>query len=148
MLTPGDRELARYPTDLVAGLGSPDLNALAVALGKLLETSDGVAEAVTRHDRAALLEYNERADSLLAEVGRLSAGLSDSDRALLPEFGVPALCKRLAAGSRRNALLIEQAWATDAALMRLLLGLGRVGPSGIPETYSSGPAPTYVDRQA
>jgi hypothetical protein len=148
MLTPGDGDFTRFSTDQTVGLGSPDLNALAVALGKLLETSDGVAEAVTRHDRAALLEYNERADALLADVRRLTAALSDSDRALLPEMGVPALCRRLGAGSRRNALLIEQAWATDAALMRLLLGLGRVGPNGVPDAYSSGPAPTYVDRQA
>ena len=148
MLTPGDRDYAGYPADLMVGLESPELSALKAALGKLVETSDGVAEAVTRHDRVALVEYNERADALVDDVNRLSAALSDSDRVLLPDLGVPALCERLAAGARRNAYLIEQAWAVDAALMRLLMGLGRVGPDGTPGGYSSGPAPTYVDRQA
>ena len=127
---------------------SPELIALTTALGKLVETSDGVADAVTRHDRAALVECNERADSLVDDVNRLTAALSETDRALLPDVGVPVLCERLANGARRNAYLIEQAWAVDAALMRLLLGLGRVGPNGTPEGYASAPAPTYVDRQA
>jgi hypothetical protein len=148
MFAPGDREFARYPDDLMAGLGSPELNALTIALGKLVETSDGVADAVTRHDRAALVESNERADALVDDVNRLSASLSDQDRALLPSVGVPALVERLAAGARRNAYLIEQAWAVDAALMRLVMGLGRVGPDGSVDGYGSAPGPTYVDRQA
>jgi hypothetical protein len=45
-------------------------------------------------------------------------------------------------------LLIEQAWAVDAALMRLLLGLGKVGSDGSVGGYSSNPGPSYVDRQA
>jgi hypothetical protein len=67
---------------------------------------------------------------------------------MLGEFGVPGLCARLADGARRNAYLIEQAWAVDAALMRLLLGLGRVGADGTVGGYSVPPGPTYVDRGA
>jgi hypothetical protein len=66
----------------------------------------------------------------------------------LPAYGIPALCERLAAGARRNAYLIEQAWAVDAALMRLLLGLGKVGSDGTIGRYAASSGPTYVDRQA
>ena len=113
-----------------------------------METSDGVADAVTRHDRVALVEYNEKADALVDDVNRLTASLTESDRNLLPDMGVPALCERLAVGVRRNAYLIEQAWATDAALMRMLFGLGRVGPDGAAGAYSTPSGPTCVDRGA
>jgi len=67
---------------------------------------------------------------------------------MMAAVGIPGLSERLAAGSRRNAYLIEQAWAVDAALMRLLLGLGKVGADGAFGGYASNPGPTYVDRQA
>ena len=148
MLAPGERRLAGYDPADGAGPGSPELSALAGALSRLAEASDGVADAVVRHDRLALLSCTERAEALVDEVGRINAALSDQERALLPGIGVPELCERLAAGARRNAYLIEQAWATDAALMRLLLGLGRVGSDGSLSGYSANPGPTYVDRGA
>jgi hypothetical protein len=107
-----------------------------------------MADAVTRHDRLALMRCNEQAEPLVDEVNRLTATLTEEDRAVLGETGVTALCERLAAGMRRNARLIEHAWAVDAALMRLLLGLGRVGADGAVGSYSANPGPTYVDRGA
>jgi hypothetical protein len=148
MLTPGDREFAGSAVLDRDSFGSPELSALTLALSRLAAASDMVADAVTRHDRLALVASTEQADALVEEVGRLNTALSDDERAMLPHVGVPELCDRLAAGARRNAYLIEQAWATDAALMRLLLGLGRVDPDGSISGYSANPGPTYVDRGA
>jgi len=148
MLAPGDLEFAGSAVDRRAGLSSPALSALTAALGRLVAMSDGVADAVKRHDRLALDRCNEQAESSIDEVNRLTAGLTEEDRAMLGEAGVTALCERLAAGMRRNAYLIEQAWAVDAALMRLLLGLGKVGADGTVGGYSANPGPAYVDREA
>jgi len=128
--------------------GSPQISSLEAALIRLAGASDGVTEAVTHHDRGALEAANERADVLMAEIGQLATALSPPERALLPQTGVPALCERLAAGARRNALLIENAWAVDAALMRLLLGLGKAGSDRNVGGYGSDPGPAYLDRQA
>jgi hypothetical protein len=148
MLAPGDVEVAGHAADFRASFASPELSQLAAALTRLVASSDGVADAVTRHDRIALSRCNEEADALVDEVNRLTAVLTAEDRQLLGEVGVTDLCERLAAGARRNAYLIEQAWAVDAALMRLLLGLGKVGPDGTVGGYATNPGPSYVDRQA
>jgi hypothetical protein len=148
MLAPGDLEFAGNAADYRASFGSPQLSALTTALGRLVAATDGMADAVTRHDRLALMRCNEQAEPLVDEVNRLTATLTEEDRAVLGETGVTALCERLAAGMRRNARLIEHAWAVDAALMRLLLGLGRVGADGAVGSYSANPGPTYVDRGA
>jgi hypothetical protein len=148
MFAPGDIEVAGSPASFRASFASPQLTALTSALTRLVAASDGVADAVTRHDRISLSRCNEEADALVDEVNRLTAALTAQDRELLADVGVTALCERLAVGARRNAYLIEQAWAVDAALMRLLLGLGRVGADGTVGGYAANPGPTYVDRQA
>jgi hypothetical protein len=148
MFAPGDLEFAGNTVSFRASFASPELSQLTTALTRLVAASDGVADAVTRHDRIALIRRNEEADALVEEVNRLTAALTAEDRELLGEVGVTALCERLAVGARRNAYLIEQAWAVDAALMRLLLGLGKVGPDGLVGGYAANPGPTYVDRQA
>jgi hypothetical protein len=148
MFAPGDGEVIGTAAEYRRGFGSPELSALADALTRLVGISESVADSVTRHDRVSLLVANEQAESLVDEVNGLAAGLSSADRVELPEYGIPALCERLAAGARRNAYLIEQAWAVDAALMRLLLGLGKVASDGTVGGYSASPGPTYVDRQA
>jgi hypothetical protein len=138
-------------TDLVASWSQlpPRLVALASALARLLAASDGVAEALTRHDRVALEKSNELSTQLLAQVGNLAGDLTDDERAWMPESPIPALRERLAVASRRNATLIEQAWAVDAALMRLVLSGGRLGGEQSPvSTYDSTPGPAYVDRGA
>jgi hypothetical protein len=148
MFAQGDLTLAGNAVEFRADFGTPALAALTAALSRLVAASDGVAEAVGRHDRLALIRCNEQAEALVGEVTRLNSYLTDEDRALLGAVGVPSLCERLGACARRNALLIEQAWAVDAALMRLLLGLGKVGSDGSVGGYSSNPGPSYVDRQA
>ena len=148
MIAPGEREFAGNAVDYRASFGSPELSALTNALSRLVAASDGVAEAVTHHDRLALTRCNEQAEALVDEVNNLAAGLTAEDRSILGEVGVTDLCDQLAAGARRNAYLIEQAWAVDAALMRLLLGLGKVGADGTVGGYAANPGPSYVDREA
>ena len=148
MFAPGDREFAGNAVDYRASFGSTELSALTNALGRLVAASDGMAQAVTRHDRLALIACNEQAEALIDEVNRLSAALTDEAKGVLGESDVRALCERLDAGARRNAHLIEHAWAVDAALMRLLLGLGKVGADGTVGAYSANPGPSYVDREA
>ena len=148
MIAPGEREFAGNAADYRASFGSPELSALTTALSRLVAASDGVADAVTHHDRLALTRCNEQSEALVEQVNGLAATLTAEDRSILDEVGVTALCDRLAAGARRNAYLIEQAWAVDAALMRLLLGLGKVGADGTVGGYAANPGPSYVDREA
>jgi hypothetical protein len=148
MLAAGDLEFAGNAASYRADFGSAALSALSAALGRLAAASDGVADAVTRHDRLALTRSNEQAEALVGEVNGLIAALTPEDRLSLGDVGIPALIERLDAGARRNAYLIERAWSVDAALMRLLLGLGKVGTDGSVGGYGAAPGPAYVDRQA
>ena len=147
MLAPAGRELADF-AGYRASYGSPALAALTTALTRLAEVADLVTAAVQRHDRAALEDCNARSEVLVAEVGKLTGSLTAEDRTLLEESGVTALGERLAAAARRNAYLIEQAWAVDAALMRLLVGVGKSSAEGAAGAYGTPPAPAYVDREA
>jgi hypothetical protein len=148
MLAPDSRELARYAVGYGVDFGSPELTALTTTLTQLAEISDDVTNAVQRHDRPSLEQANERAEGLVSEVNRLAAALTQEDRALVGGTAIAGLCQRLAVAARRNAYLIEQAWAVDAALMRLLVGVGTAGAEGTVSGYGSQPGPTYVDREA
>jgi hypothetical protein len=152
MFAPGGSELAGGDVGHRAGLDwpqlAPRLIPLVHALSRLVAVSDSVAEAVIRHDRRGLEECNERAALLLAEVERIAATLTPDERDLVDEAGIPALRERLAEASRRNAFLIEQAWAVDAALMRLLIGAGKNTSEGPASGYQAAQGPAYVDRGA
>jgi hypothetical protein len=150
MFAPGDADYRRAP-GYSADTGwspSPRLVALASTLSRLLAASNGVTEALTRHDRVALETSNELSSSLVAEVGDLAVGLTDQERLDLASTPIPELRAELAAAARRNAVLIEQAWAVDAALMRLILGGGKTGQDAAGTGYGSAPGPAYVDRGA
>ncbi len=121
---------------------------LASALAALADATDAVALAVRRHDHPALVEANLRADALLAEVGRSIAAIGPEDRASFEYAGIPEQVERLRAAGRRNAYLIERAWAIDAAMLRLLAGLGRQGAEGVVPGYGAPGGPAYLDRQA
>ena len=146
MFAPGDRDSSRYAGGYRVGLGSPELSALTFALSALADISDEVTQAVQRHDRVALEKSNVRAEELVGQINGLASSLTDEDRASVGQTAIAALCERLAVGARRNAYLIEQAWATDAALMRLVVGVGKGGRDGT--GYGDPPAQPFVDRQA
>ncbi len=129
--------------------------ALLAALGELAGAAASLTAAVERHDLAALVAANERAEILSARVGDLANALTDADRARLDLARMAALRDRLDLAARRNAYLIERAWAVDAATMRLLVGLGRSGSAtdlGAPDhparTYVTHEPPGDIDRQA
>lgn len=150
MFAPGGGPVHQADARLGPGWSEPSerLTPLVEALAALLAVSDRVAQAVARHDRASLEACNERAGVLLAQVEQLATVLTPEERALLPEAGVPELRDRLTLASRRNALLIENAWATDAALMRLLIGNGKSGQDAPATGYETPHGPAYVDRGA
>ena len=152
MLAPGGSDYSGNGADYRSEPGwseaSPRLDALASALGQLAAASDSVAEALTRHDRTALEASNEKADAMVQQVQVLGESLTPEDRTMLDAVGIPALRERIALGARRNAYLIEQAWAVDAALVKLLLGQGRIGADGAVAAYSADPGPACVDRGA
>lgn len=148
MFAPGDGELARYAAGSGVGLGSPELSELSTTLAALADASDEVSLAVQRHDRVALENSNARAEALVVRVNGLAAALTDADRVLVAETGIAVLCERLAVGVRRNAYLIEQAWAVDAALMRMLVGIGKTGADGVAAGYGEPPSRAFIDRQA
>ncbi len=147
MFAPG-RDFAEHAAAYPVAPGSPALSALTSALSALVTISDEVTLAVQNHDRLALISRNERAEGLIEEVNRIGGTLTDAERSMLADAGVPALVARLSAGARRNAFLIEQAWAVDAALIRLLMGVGRIGPDGTVGGYSANPGPACVNRDA
>lgn len=142
----------------VARAASAAAEGFLARLAELADACDELTAAVERHELAALVGATERADRLAAEVARLEAGLDEADRLLLDAARVRALGDRLAGAARRNAFLIERAWALDAATMRLLLGIaggqpapGTEGATG-PASAAYGAVPrspaAWLDRQA
>lgn len=126
----------------------PGAAGYVAALRELLEAADAITVAVEVHDRVALEAANARAERLAEEVGRLMAQLDPIQTADLadPGFGLGGIVGRLRAAGRRNALLIERAWALDAATTRLLAGLARGGTEGAP--LYAGTAFVAVERRA
>ncbi len=122
--------------------------ALVAALGDLADATDSLTIAVERHDLAGLLAANDRAEALTARADAIARELDDLDRARLDPGVILGLRDRLDTAARRNAYLIERAWALDAATMRLLAGLGRPSSETPIATYAAPASAAYLDRQA
>ena len=132
----------------------PRAAALTAALDELVESTDALTIAVERHDLVALVAASNRAEALTTRVNAIAAELSPVDRIELDAPRIAEVSERLAVGARRNAYLIERAWALDAATMRLLAGLGQDRPeTGFGDRPMNGymtmttPA-LYLDRDA
>ena len=132
----------------------PRATALTSALDELVEATDALTVAVERHDLVGLVAASDRAEVLTARVDSITAELGAVDRIELDGPRIAELTDRLAVGARRNAYLIERAWALDAATMRLLAGLGHDRPDALSvdrpgSGYQSSAAPAlYLDREA
>jgi hypothetical protein len=127
--------------------------ALAAALEDLADASDTLTIAVERHDLASLLAASERAERLTGRVAGLASHLEPIDRIELDGERIAGLRDRLSISARRNAYLIERAWALDAATMRLLAGLGQGGAEASPDRPMAAYRPTagavlHLDREA
>ncbi len=120
---------------------------LIATLTELADATDALTIAVERHDLAALIAANERAEALTIEINDLVASLTPLEKSALDRPRIAALQDRLEVAARRNAYLIERAWALDAATVRLLMNLGRT--EGLTAGYTTAPSSaTYLDRQA
>jgi hypothetical protein len=97
-------------------------------LEQLAAAGEALTDAIVHHDLDAIVVATARAEEL---VGMLDTherarrdpangdpGRDDRDGAV--DRDVLLLGARIGATARRNALLLERAWATDAALLRLL----------------------------
>ena len=120
----------------------------AVLLEALAEAGDALTSALVAHDLDAITAAT-RAAEVLCE--RLDATVVDPDapRPSRDEFAV--ISERLAATSRRNAILLETAWLTDAAILRLLAAaaLEQDDTAGPYQTPAASPAPAgWLDRSA
>lgn len=119
---------------------------LDATLADLADVIDAIGVAVGNHDLAALDAANARATALQATLAVRIAALGEADRTR-PTGQLAGLLARLRSGVRRNALLIERAWAIDAATTRLLLSLGRSPAEPLTGAYVAVPVAT-IERRA
>lgn len=121
---------------------------LADELADLVEACDATTTALELRDLPGLLAANERAEALMDRIRERAADLNDVDRSNADTDPARILRERISRATRRNAYLIERAWALDAAIMRLLAGLGRPAPDQAIHPYAPPNGPGYFDRQA
>jgi len=129
----------------------PDAPGEAALLEDLAETSDALTIAIVRRDHDAIVAATRRAEDL---VDRLSLLDTAATVRIAPDASVAPLAARIGAAARRNALLLERAWVTDAALLRLLATAARAGSDAASTTTYAGPSPDpsqpagWLDRSA
>jgi hypothetical protein len=87
-------------------------------LAALADASDALTAAVVRHDHQAIVAATHDAEELVEQLSRLENSPHPDARPRPAD--VFLLAARIGAAARRNALLLETAWATDAAILRLL----------------------------
>jgi hypothetical protein len=120
----------------------------AVLLEALAEAGDALTDALMAHDLAAVTAATRSAETL---VGRLDAVEADPGVRHLDGETFAALAARIGAGARRNALLLESAWATDAEILRLLAtaAMEQDSASATYTTPAAGTTPAgWLDRSA
>jgi hypothetical protein len=146
----------------------------AVLLEALAAAGEALTYAIVHHDLDAIVAATRDAELLMARLTtrdavKAAAEADAAERAAAGEAGsrapeaeppdpaVVLLGARIGATARRNALLLEHAWATDAALLRLLAsaarsesetalggGYARHGANRAPDPAPAG----WLDRQA
>ena len=119
----------------------------AVLLEALAEAGDALTSALVAHDFAAIGAATRAAEALVTGLDRIDTDLRAAHR---DRGRYLALVSRISATARRNAVLLESAWATDAAILRLLAAAAReaaAGPSYATPTASALPA-GWLDRTA
>lgn len=121
------------------------------ALIELADATDALTIAVERRDLPGLVAATDRAGATIPRIEQLTATLTPDERAELDPRHVAVLNERLAVAARRNAYLIERAWALDAATLRLLMSVGSTLGATDPtaSTYAAPGAPAgWIDRSA
>jgi hypothetical protein len=136
----------------------------AIVLEVLAAAGEALTYAIVAHDLDAIVAATRDAEHLMARmtredaaVRRVAAGQSpeeyDDVRQDAPDPAVLLLGARIGATARRNALLLEHAWATDAALLRLLATAARAEMDAARGSGYARPSPDaqpagWLDRSA
>ena len=120
----------------------------AVLLEALAEAGDALTAALVAHDLAALTAATRAAEALCEQIDVAEARRESPQLTFAEHY---AMAERIAATARRNATLLETAWLTDAAILRLLAAAtiehdDTSGPYQAPAA-SSAPA-GWLDRTA
>jgi hypothetical protein len=152
----------------------------AALLEALAAAGEALTQAILHHDFDAIVAATKDAEAAMAKLGstpsrsmrhptpveapsterRLGTGRRGLDRRPAnaardtdaPDPAVLLVAARIGATARRNALLLEQAWATDASLLRLIATAARDDHQSTAGTgYAPSPqrAPAgWLDRSA
>ena len=120
----------------------------AILLEALAEAGDALTAALVARDLHAITAATRDAETLVVRLDRLQ-GDTAARRLARDEYAIIAM--RLGISARRNAVLLESAWTTDAAVLRLLAAAAlESGPGHAP--YTGTPAGTspagWLDRSA
>jgi hypothetical protein len=96
-------------------------------LEALADAGDALTDALVRRDHDAICAATVLAQDLVGRLSRPGAGTPGAGTPGAPGHDPAALvlAARIGAAARRNALLLERAWATDAALLRMLVVAAR-----------------------
>lgn len=136
-------------------------------LEALAAAGEALTDAIVHHDFDAIVAATKHAEDLVTRLNsrdaaraetrrrRIAASLVDDDPAEPEALGddVIELGTRIAITARRNAMLLERAWATDAALLRLLATAARTeAQQSVGIGYAPAPAEAmpsgWLDRSA
>jgi hypothetical protein len=120
----------------------------AALLEALAETGDALTAALVAHDLDGITAATQAAQAL---VERLDDVAADPDAPRPSRASTAALAARIGVTARRNAVLLESAWATDAAMLRFLAAAATEA-DGSPAAYGPsvpGVVPAgWLDRTA
>jgi hypothetical protein len=109
----------------------------ATLLAALADASDALTGAIVAHDREAIVAATRDAEAIVAQISRLEGSPDTAARPRPADTGVLLLAARIEAAARRNAILLERAWATDAAILRLLAAAARSEADAASGDYGS-----------
>jgi hypothetical protein len=119
----------------------------AVLLEALADAGDALTAALVAHNLDAITAATRAAESLCAQIDTVTA---DPDAPRLARSEHQAIADRIGTTARRNAVLLESAWLTDAAILRLLAAAAteQDEPAG-PYQSPAAPQPAgWLDRSA
>jgi len=129
----------------------------ATLLAALADTSDALTVAIVAHDREAIVAATQDAEGLVEQLSRLEGSPDPDARPRPTDAVVLLLAARIEATARRNAILLERAWATDAAMLRLIAtaakaesdaASGDYGASGATASPDPAQPSGWLDRSA
>jgi len=127
---------------------APDDADTAVLLEALADAGDALTAALVTHDLDGVAAATRDAEALVDRLG--GARAASARRAPRRAAQLALLVARIGATARRNAVLLESAWATDAAILRLLASAAREADPGASYAGPAAPAAPagWLDRSA